>query len=70
MNNQNAVFFRMLEGQRINQYRLEKLLGVGGFGGVFKASEIVRNTPLRQLAVKIIPNSSDSRSSICFSLSP
>ncbi|CCI14824.1 hypothetical protein MICAF_10003 [Microcystis aeruginosa PCC 9807] len=30
---------KMLEGQRINSYRLNKFLGAGGFGGVFHASE-------------------------------
>jgi hypothetical protein len=31
---------KMLEGQQINSYRLNKLIGAGGFGGVFHASEI------------------------------
>ncbi len=30
---------KMLEGQQINSYRLNKFLGAGGFGGVFHASE-------------------------------
>ncbi len=30
---------KMLEGQQIGPYRLNKFLGAGGFGGVFHASE-------------------------------
>ena len=30
---------KMLEGQQINSYHLNKFLGAGGFGGVFHASE-------------------------------
>ena len=59
--NQNLVLFRMMEGQQINQYHLEKLLGAGGFGGVFLATEVVRDQAVRQLAVKIIPDSSDEQ---------
>jgi hypothetical protein len=33
----------MLEGQQIGPYRLNKFLGAGGFGGVFHASEMVRD---------------------------
>ncbi len=49
---------KMLEGQRINSYRLNKFLGAGGFGGVFHASEMVRNTLVQEVAVKVIPESS------------
>gem|GEM_PF-6382926 len=56
-----SILFRMMEGQQINQYYLEKLLGVGGFGGVFQASEVVRDRVLKQLAIKIIPDSSDAK---------
>ncbi|MFM6709782.1 MAG: serine/threonine protein kinase, partial [Microcystis panniformis] len=52
---------RMLEGQRINSYRLNKFLGAGGFGGVFHASEMVRNTSVQEVAIKVIPESSDDK---------
>ena len=45
---------RMLEGQQIGPYRLNKFLGAGGFGGVFHASEMVRNTLVKEVAVKVI----------------
>ncbi|MEB3338063.1 MAG: bifunctional serine/threonine-protein kinase/formylglycine-generating enzyme family protein [Leptolyngbyaceae bacterium] len=54
--NPNAFLYGMLTGQVIEgKYHLEKLLGTGGFGAVFRAKEVVRNTVLRQLAIKIIP---------------
>lgn len=34
---------------------------MGGFGGVFLAGEVVRGTVLRQLALKIIPDSSEAQ---------
>ena len=34
---------KKIVGQKIGSYRLNRLIGVGGFGGVFHASEIVRN---------------------------
>jgi hypothetical protein len=49
---------KMLEGQQINSYRLNKFIGAGGFGGVFHASEIVRNTSVQEVAIKVIPGSS------------
>ena len=58
MVNTNALLFGMMQGQQIGQYHLETLLGVGGFGGVFRASEVVRDQVLRQLAIKIIPGNS------------
>ena len=58
MVNTNALLFGMMEGQQIGQYHLETLLGAGGFGGVFRASEVVRDQVLRQLAIKIIPGNS------------
>ncbi|MEB3193095.1 MAG: bifunctional serine/threonine-protein kinase/formylglycine-generating enzyme family protein [Snowella sp.] len=54
----NALLFGMMQGQQIGQYHLETLLGAGGFGGVFRASEVVRDQVLRQLAIKIIPGNS------------
>ncbi|MEB3123910.1 MAG: bifunctional serine/threonine-protein kinase/formylglycine-generating enzyme family protein [Snowella sp.] len=58
MVNTNALLFGMMQGQQIGQYHLETLLGAGGFGGVFQASEVVRDQVLRQLAIKIIPGNS------------
>ncbi|MCZ8118819.1 MAG: SUMF1/EgtB/PvdO family nonheme iron enzyme [Microcystis sp. LE18-22.4A] len=52
---------RMLEGQQIGPYRLKKFLGAGSFGGVFHASEMVRNTSVQEVAVKVIPESSDDK---------
>jgi hypothetical protein len=52
---------KMLEGQQINYYRLNKLIGAWGFGGVFHASEIVRNTSVQEVAIKVIPESSDDK---------
>ncbi|MDB9405823.1 SUMF1/EgtB/PvdO family nonheme iron enzyme [Microcystis aeruginosa CS-1036] len=52
---------RMLEGQQIGPYRLNKFLGAGGFGGVFHASEMARNTSVQEVAVKVIPESSDDK---------
>ena len=52
---------RMLEGQQIGPYRLKKFLGAGSFGGVFHASEMVRNTSVKEVAIKVIPESSDDK---------
>ena len=57
----NAMLYQMMEGQQINQYHLESLLGAGGFGGVFSASEVVRDQVLRQLAIKIIPSNDNQQ---------
>jgi len=47
--------WRMLEEQAIKeQYYLNKLLGFGGFGGVFLADEVLRDIVIRQVAVKLI----------------
>ncbi|MBL1209954.1 hypothetical protein [Geminocystis sp. GBBB08] len=55
MNNQ--LFFKMLEGQNIeNKYYLNKLLGSGGFGGVYLADEVVKNRLIRTVAIKLIVN--------------
>jgi serine/threonine protein kinase len=53
MNNQ--LLFKMLEGQNIeHKYYLNKLLGSGGFGGVYLADEVVKDQLIRQVAIKII----------------
>jgi len=52
---------KMLEGQQIGSYRLNKFLGAGSFGGVFHASEMVRNTSVQEVAIKVIPESSDDK---------
>ncbi|WP_017295660.1 serine/threonine-protein kinase [Geminocystis herdmanii] len=53
MNNQ--LLFKMLEGENIdNKYYLKRLLGSGGFGGVYLADEVVRDRFIRELAVKLI----------------
>ncbi|WP_017295297.1 choice-of-anchor C family protein [Geminocystis herdmanii] len=53
MNNQ--FLFKMLEGQNIdNKYYLNKLLGSGGFGGVYLADEVVRDRLIRTVALKLI----------------
>lgn len=52
---------KMLEGQQIGPYRLNKFLGAGSFGGVFHASEMVRNTSVQEVAIKVIPESSDDK---------
>lgn len=61
MINHNALLFEMLEGQKINQYHLEKLLGVGGLGGVFQACEVVQDNLLQPLAIKVIPKNSQEQ---------
>ncbi|MGI0483319.1 choice-of-anchor C family protein [Geminocystis sp. CENA526] len=53
MNNQ--LLFKMLEGQNIdNKYYLKKLLGSGGFGGVYLADEVVKDRLIRTVAIKLI----------------
>ncbi len=42
-----------LEGQRIGSYHLEKLLGAGTFGAVFKADEVLRDRFIRSVAIKV-----------------
>lgn len=51
----NDLLWKMLEGKIINnQYHLKKLLGSGGFGGVFLADEVVRDRLIRNLAIKLM----------------
>ncbi|UZQ53549.1 hypothetical protein OOK60_13720 [Trichothermofontia sichuanensis B231] len=50
-----APLWRMLEGQTIQeQYHLEEFLGAGGYGGVFRTTEVIRDRVIRQVAVKLI----------------
>ena len=49
------LLWRMLEGKVINnQYYLNKLLGAGGYGGVFLADDMIRDKFIRQVAIKLI----------------
>ena len=52
---------KMMVGHQIGSYRLNKFLGAGSFGCVFHASEMVRNTSVQEVAVKVIPESSDDK---------
>ena len=44
-----------------NQYHLETLLGVGGYGAAFLAKEMVRNKIIRKLAIKLILPEEDEK---------
>lgn len=49
------LLWKTLEGEMVNtQYHLKKLLGSGGFGGVFLADEILGDRLLRRVALKLI----------------
>jgi serine/threonine protein kinase len=49
------LLWKMLEGKVINnQYYLKKLLGAGGFGGVFLADDVIDDTLIRQIAIKLL----------------
>jgi hypothetical protein len=55
MNSANAALWSQFEGQSIeNTYRLNRLIGVGGFAGVFEADHVVEGRTLRRVAVKLI----------------
>src|ERR1039457_3317612 len=57
----NSALWSHLEGQSIeNTYRLIRLIGVGGFGGVFVADHVVESRIMRQVAVKLIPAEPES----------
>ena len=52
--NGNSVW-KVLTGKVVNsQYVLKSLLGVGGFGAVFLAEEMVGNRFIRQVAIKMV----------------
>ncbi|MDR9401931.1 MAG: bifunctional serine/threonine-protein kinase/formylglycine-generating enzyme family protein [Halothece sp. Uz-M2-17] len=58
----NKMFYKMLEGKWIeDKYHLKKTLGIGGFGAVFRADEVLRDRVLRQVAVKVIPPLPDTK---------
>ncbi|MGK7875365.1 MAG: protein kinase [Xenococcaceae cyanobacterium] len=44
-----------------HQYHLKKLIGVGGYGAVFEADQVVDDRLSRTVAIKLIPTSSESR---------
>jgi serine/threonine protein kinase len=53
---QNAALWKLFEGQWVDStYKLGSLIGVGGFGAVFRAEHIVEDTTVRTVAVKLIP---------------
>jgi serine/threonine protein kinase len=55
MNSANAALWSQFEGQPVdNTYRLNRLIGVGGFAGVFEADHVVEGRTLRRVAVKLI----------------
>src|SRR4051812_11542408 len=51
----HAALWKQFEHQWIdNTYELQSLIGVGGFGGVFRAEHKIEKVSLRQVAVKLI----------------
>ncbi len=53
--NKQLIWTILLEGKVINnQYHLNKLLGAGGFGGVFLVDDVIRDKLIRQVAIKLI----------------
>lgn len=51
----NFYLWGLLEGEWVDgKYHLQKLLGSGGFGGVFLAHEVVADDLIDQVAVKLI----------------
>ncbi len=58
---QNAELWRQFEGQWVDSsLRLVKVLGVGGYGGVFSAEHLVEGTLIRQVAIKLLFPGSDA----------
>src|SRR5579872_5389002 len=55
MHSASSALWNQFEGQSIeNTYRLGRLIGVGGFAGVFEADHVVEGRTLRRVAVKLI----------------
>lgn len=51
----NNLLWRMLVGQVINnQYHLKDLIGAGGYGGVFLADDVIDDTLIRKVAIKML----------------
>jgi formylglycine-generating enzyme required for sulfatase activity len=61
MVNAGNLLYGMMVGQQIGPYHLEKLLGAGGFGGVFLANHVVRDRVLQQVALKVIPGNDEQQ---------
>ncbi len=63
MNDTDAL---KLEGKNINgtSYVLKNLIGIGGFGAVYLADEVVRNQWMRSLAIKVIDLDSSNQSQL------
>ncbi len=58
----NEQLWRMLAGECVNgQYHLKKLLGVGSYGAVFQADEVVGDRLVREVAIKIISPDNDEK---------
>lgn len=57
----NAILFKMLTGQYVNQYHLQELLGAGGFGGVYRVAVVVRNQVIATRALKLIVSDGTDR---------
>ena len=43
-----------LKGQQVGAYRLEEKLGAGGFGAVYRATQVVRGQSFGEAAVKVL----------------
>ena len=56
------MLWKKLEGTQFTyKYHLKKLLGVGGFGAVFSADEVIGDTAIREVAVKIMQVDPDNK---------
>ena len=56
------MLWKKLEGTQFTyKYYLKKLLGVGGFGAVFSADEVIGDTAIREVAVKIMQVDPDNK---------
>ena len=56
----NKSWWQQFEGQTIdNTYRMVRLLGTGGFGGVFLSDHVVEGTLVRHVAVKLVVADAD-----------